>query len=118
MSAKKAKKTYNQIKETALSQQKPKRKTPFSDIYVIIDHPKQGEVVSGQHYAVRIGASDKGMVEISINDTEWQPCRQSAGYWWFDWSQPNPGNNKIIARLKNEKGRTLKKSIICECQAI
>jgi hypothetical protein len=96
--------------------EKPKRKAPASDTYIIIDHPSANETVYPNHYAVRIGASNKGAVEISINNSEWLPCRYSDGYWWFDWQEFKSGKNKIVARLKNEKGRVLKKSAVCECE--
>jgi hypothetical protein len=92
-------------------------KTPAaSDSYVLIDHPANGEIISGLHYAIRIGASDNGSVELSFNNGEWQPCRASAGYWWFDWGYFTPGDHKIAARLQNHDGTTVKKSPIVKVE--
>ena len=84
--------------------------------YVVIDHPLEGEIISGLHYAIRIGASDNGAVEISFDGGEWQPCRASAGYWWFDWGYFTPGTHKIVVRLRNPEGGTIKKApaVVCE----
>ena len=87
-----------------------KSEAPKAKAYVIIDHPLNGETISGLHYAIRIGASE-GNVEISFNDGEWIACRPSAGYWWFDWGYFSPGSYKISARLRDGE-KTLKKSEI------
>lgn len=75
--------------------------------FVVIDHPIDAEVVTGLHYAIRIGASDNGAVEIAFDGTEWQPCRQAAGYWWFDWGYFAPGVHTINARLRDADGNTI-----------
>jgi hypothetical protein len=67
--------------------------------YLTIDFPIENEVVSGLDYAIRIGASKDGFVELALNDGEWRPCRFSSGYWWFDWGYFTPGEYKISARL-------------------
>lgn len=85
----------------------PKKK---DSSYVLIDHPLDGEMIGGLHYAIRIGSSDNGSVELSFNNGEWQPCRASAGYWWFDWGYFTPGTYKLTARLRDNKGTTVKKS--------
>ena len=84
--------------------------------YVLIDHPSNGETVCGLHYAIRIGSSEHGSVEISFNSGEWQPCRASAGYWWFDWGYYTPGTYKIVARLRNGAGESIAKSPIVKCE--
>jgi hypothetical protein len=84
-------------------------------VYVVIDHPQEAEIISGLHYAIRIGASDNGTVEISFDNGEWQSCRPSAGYWWFDWGYFTPGIHKISARLRDKDGKTLKKSLVVKC---
>ena len=85
------------------------------DYYVVIDHPQSKEVVSGLHYAIRIGATDAGYVEVQFDDGDWIPCRPSAGYWWLDWGYFTPGTHKIVARLLNNEGKTLKKSTVTKC---
>ena len=84
-------------------------------VYVVIDHPQEAEIISGLHYAIRIGASDNGAVEISFDNGEWQSCRPSAGYWWFDWGYFTPGIHKITARLRDNDGKTVKKSLVVKC---
>jgi len=85
-------------------------------VYVVLDHPQVDEIISGLHYAIRIGASDNGAVEISFDNGEWQPCRPSAGYWWFDWGYFTPGAHKITARLRDAAGATVKKSPVVKCE--
>lgn len=75
--------------------------------FVVIDHPSDGEIVNGLHYAIRIGASDNAAVEIAFDGSEWQPCRQAAGYWWFDWGYFVPGVHTINARLRDADGNTI-----------
>jgi hypothetical protein len=83
--------------------------------YVVIDHPTEGELVSGLAYVVRIGASARGRVEVSVNNGNWSPCRHSAGYWWFDWGYYKRGPQSITARLVDNKGKVIKKSAARNC---
>ena len=91
-------------------------KTPAA--YVVIDHPAEGEIVSGLAYVMRIGASAGGHVEVSINNGDWAPCRNSAGYWWFDWGYFKPGPHTITARIVDGKGKILKKSAVRKCTVV
>lgn len=88
----------------------PKKEAFDPNNYIMIDHPQENEIISGLHYAIRIGASDNGAAEISFDDGDWQPCRQAAGYWWFDWGYFTPGTHTIVARLRDAEGNTLKKT--------
>jgi hypothetical protein len=98
---------------------KPKQAAPaVPGAYVVIDHPSQNETVSGLHYAIRIGASENGNVEISFNGGEWIPCRPAAGYWWFDWGYFTPGEYTIVARLRSPEGTTIAESARVKCQVI
>jgi hypothetical protein len=83
---------------------------PSPELYILIDYPVDNETVSGLHYAIRVGASDAGFVELSFDGGDWQTCRAAAGYWWFDWGYFSPGTHKIVARLCDQDGKTLKKS--------
>ncbi|MCX5778023.1 MAG: hypothetical protein NTU66_02205 [Elusimicrobia bacterium] len=86
---------------------------PSSDVtYIIIDFPIENETVSGLHYAIRIGASSNGIVELSINNGPWEGCRFTDGYWWYDWGYYLPGTAKISARLVDEKGKLLKRASV------
>ncbi len=86
--------------------------------YIIIDYPVSGEIVSGLHYAIRIGASCEGSVQIQFNGGEWLSCRPTAGYWWYDWGYFTPGDYKIAARLVNDDGKQLKKSAVTRVEVI
>jgi hypothetical protein len=88
----------------------PAASAEAENTYIVIDYPTEGELISGLAYAIRIGASESGKVELSFNGGEWQPCRAGAGYWWFDWGYYEPGTYKIVARLVDDNGKVIKKS--------
>ncbi|MDR2436629.1 MAG: hypothetical protein LBD17_00945 [Endomicrobium sp.] len=88
----------------------------FSDSYVVIDYPNEKEIISGIHYALRIGASSDGYAEISFNDGEWLPCRFSGGYWWFDWMDFIPGHYSVSARLVSHGGDVIVESSKRKCK--
>lgn len=87
-----------------------------SNSYVLVDYPVENETVYGDSYVLRIGASFDGYVEVSFNDSEWQPCRFASGYWWYDWTYFKPGDIKIVARLVGNDGKILKISDIRKCK--
>ncbi len=93
------------------------KKTRSSKYQIFIDHPKNGEEITYKaHYAIRIGTPNQAKVEVSIDSGEYQQCRFSSGYWWYDWCNIPPGKHKIVARLVDpQKNRTLKKSAVVEC---
>ena len=89
-----------------------------SNAYLMIDHPVEMETIYGNHYAVRIGASSDGYVEIAFDNGEWHPCRFDAGYWWFDWTYFPKGNHSMSVRLVDANGSVImetspRKCIIC-----
>jgi hypothetical protein len=65
-----------------------------------IDYPKTNEVVSGEHYAVRMSAAPCDKVEISIDGGEWAPCSNSSGFWWFHLGGLAAGTHRLAARVK------------------
>lgn len=73
---------------------------------IAIDFPQEGESVTHPQYAFRIGACDAEQVHISINRTQWQPCRLSAGFWWFDWSNYRPGRHEAQVKAVTSEGDT------------
>ncbi len=106
-------------KETAVKQDvigKKQEEFVNNNSYVLVDYPVENDVVSGNSYVLRIGASFDGYVEVSFNDSEWQPCRFASGYWWYDWSDFKPGDTKIVARLVDNDGKILKVSDIRKCK--
>ena len=84
-----------------------KTKLVDTNEYVVVDYPKNLENITARHYAVRMGASDCTGVDISVNDQPWQPCRHAVGYWWFDWSDLQPGNHQLVARMHKRNGEYL-----------
>ena len=93
----------------------PKAAEKKQDLFVTIDYPQEAEIVSGLVYGMRIGASDGGTVEVSVNGGDWSPCRNAGGYWWFDWGYYKPGPHTITARLVDSNGSILKKSAARRC---
>jgi len=71
-----------------------------SSVAPSIDFPQEGETVKEGLYAIRISAPDNVEVEVCIDNGDWQPCRFSAGYWWFDWNPVNTGRCKVAARSR------------------
>jgi hypothetical protein len=69
---------------------------------VTVDYPQKGEQITGSRYSIRISAA-QGLrdVEVSIDKGAWLSCRQTDGYWWFDWSAFSTGNHSIAARARN-----------------
>lgn len=73
----------------------PVRKT------VVVDYPREGEVVEPPEYSFRVGAPDGAeFVEIRVNQGRWRRCRRSVGYWWFDWSGFDSGEYRVMARAR------------------
>ncbi len=70
-----------------------------------IDFPKEGQKVAAGHYAVRISAKTGWDVEINAGGTEWWGCRESVGFFWFDWWPAKPGKTILTVRVKSGKGR-------------
>lgn len=67
--------------------------------YVGLDFPQVGEILTSAHYAIRISTSATEGVHISIDGKEWQPCRESVGFWWYDWSGFSAGVHTVVARI-------------------
>jgi hypothetical protein len=84
--------------------------------YLVVDYPVEAEQIYGNHYAIRIGASPDGYVELSFNDGEWNPCRYADGYWWFDWVYFNPGNYKLVSRMIGNNGEIVKETGARKCK--
>jgi len=90
------------------------KKSPSAKDYIVIDHPKNGEILSSSHYVIRIGAS-AAEVQISIDGSEWSACRSAAGYFWYDWTDILPGPHKITAHIQTAPGK-FKTSLSVRCQ--
>lgn len=94
-------------KSNASAAQNGKSK-PASSSLPVIDYPREGDVLSPVHYAVRISPGPSQGVAISIDDGSWQPCRPAAGHYWFDWVKPSKGAHILIVRSQTPGGRFLK----------
>ena len=110
-------------KPVPVTEKKVSKKTKVSvtdvkaeDTFIAIDFPRNNaEILFNAGYAIRISASECEVVEISINDGEWQPCRNASGYWWFDWNITEPGRYKMYARMRGSGGReTVSKRRLCK----
>ncbi len=84
------------------------------DFIIRIDHPSDGEIIGRQHYAIRISCSRivPGGVEVSIDNSEYQPARESVGYWWFDLCDIPVGEHSIVARAMEEDGSVIGKTAV------
>ncbi|MFH1368149.1 MAG: hypothetical protein ABII64_03380 [Elusimicrobiota bacterium] len=105
----------------AAAKKPAKEKTAAAEapkLFVAIDYPTEGEVVSGLAYVMRIGASEGGSVEVSVNGADWTSCRNAAGYWWFDWGYFIPGPHTIKARLVDSTRKVIKISAARKCMVV
>jgi hypothetical protein len=85
---------------------KEKNLKPSVRTQLSVDYPRQGEKIPGSCYTFRINApEDVQNVEVAVDQGDWRPCRQSAGYWWCDWSGYENGEHEITARLVTAEGR-------------
>lgn len=72
-------------------------KTNYKNI--CIDYPQNEETVYCGHYCFRLGSTKPcSAMQVSVNGGEWQNCRYSNGYWWFDWWNFNTGNFYLEAK--------------------
>ncbi len=76
--------------------------------YIWIDFPTQSETLKASTYVIRLGVGGADLVEISIDNGAWLPCRLTSGYWWYDWSAIKPGKHTMVARMRTSDGRWFK----------
>lgn len=75
---------------------------------VAIDYPRHEETITSNAYTFRIIAmAGVRKVEISIDESAWQPCREAGGSWWYDWTGYAPGEHEATARVMLADGRYL-----------
>ena len=75
-------------------------------VSAVLDHPQQGEKITAPQYTFRIGTlGDIELVAISINQGPWQPCRNAAGYWWYDWAGYTVGRYQAEVKAQTKDGR-------------
>lgn len=74
-------------------------------VQLSIDYPQAGETVRPGHYSIRISATlPVALVEVSVDGGTWTPCRQDAGYWWYDWTNFETGEHRLRARVPASDG--------------
>ena len=77
-----------------------------AEVRAVLDHPQQGEKITSPQYTFRVGTlGDIELVAISINNGPWQPCRNAAGYWWYDWAGYKGGLYHAEAKAQTKDGR-------------
>jgi hypothetical protein len=81
-----------------------------SKTFVAVDYPQEGEIITAAQYTLRLTSSAVDGVEVSIDGKAPQPCRESVGYWWFDWSGYGSGPHTVVARINAGK-RVLKSQV-------
>jgi hypothetical protein len=71
------------------------------EAHVIVDYPKEMEIITSSHYTLKFGSSDETRtVEVSIDGGPWRECRKTGHYFWFDWTNYMSGRHEIIARAR------------------
>ncbi|HAH05574.1 MAG TPA: hypothetical protein DCM05_03460 [Elusimicrobia bacterium] len=87
---------------------------PYS---IEVQYPQEGEKVYKGHYAIRVDVLNVANVHISINNGDWQSCRETSGHYWFDWYPSEAGSFRLVARATGPDGRETK-STIRTCKVI
>lgn len=81
-------------------------KTVMTEIRPEVEYPQQDEKITSTQYSFRIGApAGAEGVDVSIDQGPWLACRNSAGFWWYDWSGYDNGEHEIIARIRGRNNR-------------
>ena len=73
---------------------------------VAIEYPRRNETITSNSYTFHIVAMPGAKkVEVSINDSVWEPCRKSGDSFWYDWFGYAPGEHELVARVQLNDGR-------------
>jgi hypothetical protein len=83
---------------------------------ITVDYPQERELVTSSGYTFRVAARAASRVEVAIDDSAWQPCRQADGYWWYDWSDYMSGKHQVIARIQPQNDGQKSTSQTCRFQ--
>lgn len=76
-----------------------------------VDYPQELEVITSAAYSFRIGAPEAvRSVEARIDEGPWRPCRESCGFWWYDWSGYGNGLHEVLIRAENPHGWCIRSS--------
>jgi hypothetical protein len=63
--------------------------------YVVVDFPQEGEILTSPSYTLRVSTSAVENVHISIDGRDFQPMRESVGFWWYDWANFGAGAHTL-----------------------
>ena len=78
---------------------------PAAQAPISLDYPQAGETITASHYTLRLTVPEgAAYVEVSIDDSAWQPCRFSVGHWWYDWADYASGRHTLRARAMGQDG--------------
>ncbi len=72
------------------------RQAPALEIEIA--YPTEDEVIGQPWYTLQVVSPGARGVEVSIDGGNWNPCRESLGLWWFDWSGFSSGAHEVRAR--------------------
>ncbi|MFH1259337.1 MAG: hypothetical protein ABII74_05965 [Elusimicrobiota bacterium] len=98
------KKTVAKTSKALKTPRTPKEAVPFS-----IDFPVKGKVITSPDYCIRLSAVPGNRVEISVDGGQWNLCRESAGFWWFEWADYAVGNHTLSAQIVTWDGKVIAK---------
>ncbi len=71
-----------------------------------IEYPRPNETIMSDSYTFQIVAMPGAKkVEVSINDSAWEPCRQSGDSFWYDWFCYGSGEYEVAARVQLANGQ-------------
>ena len=104
----------SETKPVATKMRRIAEKPPYS---IELQYPQEGEKVYKGHYAMRFDVQNVQNVQLSINNGDWQNCREASGHYWFDWYPSEAGSFRIVARAIGPEGREAK-STVRTCKVI
>lgn len=107
-------KAVKEIKEEAKTDMFRPKKQKVAD-FVVVEYPREGEILMHPSYVIKLDASNGGYVQISIDGGEWSNCRFDGKSWYFDWANYPGGSRKIIARLCGHDGTEKIKTKVRKC---
>jgi hypothetical protein len=89
------------------------RKTPsLAVVKPTIDFPKEGETFACPSYTLRLSAPGALAVHVALDQGPWLECRESVGYWWYDWTPEVSGEHEVIACALSVGGREAVSEIV------
>jgi hypothetical protein len=72
-----------------------------------VDYPMEGESLNSPSYTIRVSAPAALSVHVAIDQGAWLECRESCGYWWYDWTPEIGGEHELVACALFAGGREI-----------